>query len=851
MSAEQERDARLFLEELYGPEPDGLIAITVAPAWNKPRCCKAPAGAIYYAVGRRDVYFRLGLVARQPHGRGVEADTIAIPGVWVEIDLNGSPDGRGSVITDAAPTIEAAMELACSVLEPTVTVRSGYGLHAYHLFAELWRLRTDQDRARAKALVQGWQARLRREAKERGIERLDSTHDLARVFRVPGSFNGKAGQPAPVQLLQTAGPRYTLEQIAAEVVEIEDEPVVDTSGAVPDVAGILERHDDLAKIVAREGTEPGDGSASEWDFMLCRRAAEHGYDDRILAALIRHARRTHGETKGERNDYVRRTVAAAREKVGLLEDQDPARAGDRDRGRPSLDLDGRSDASVARWPAPMRKEAFYGPLGDAVVALEDRVETCREALLFEVIAFHGSAIGRTAYVQVQRTRHYANEYGALVGRSSRSRKGSVRDVAADLIGFADPGWKENAIIGGATSGEGIVNAVRDPVIRKRRASQKDRDDPAMSDAIDDEGYIVEEVDAGVSDKRKVFDEGELSVVYKVASREGNILSEKLRDFFDKGSGQITNKNSPARATNAHVTINGHITAEELRARLTELDAASGWANRFLYCATRRVRRLPFGSIDDDQIKALTPPIKQGLDWARKHKPRLTWGESAVGRWRQFYNAISDDTEGLTGRLTDRAEAHVLRIAISYAVADRSRTIERPHLEAALAVWDYCAASVAWIWGAALGSAKAERILAALKQRDERSRTELYDLFSRHVDEREMTEARDLLRTRGYVDMTIVPTGGRPVEIWKLVPPGEQSDQSDQSSGGSDLSSLISLSSRVPAPDENAPHDLGDPADRESARPEPRDEQLDPDTKAAIERLAADYFADRERARECP
>ena len=59
-SVEQERDARLFLEELYGPEPDGLIAITTAPDWHKPVCCKAPTGALYYVVGKRDVYFRLG-----------------------------------------------------------------------------------------------------------------------------------------------------------------------------------------------------------------------------------------------------------------------------------------------------------------------------------------------------------------------------------------------------------------------------------------------------------------------------------------------------------------------------------------------------------------------------------------------------------------------------------------------------------------------------------------------------------------------------------------------------------------------------------------------------------------------
>jgi len=81
---------------------------------------------------------------------------------------------------------------------------------------------------------------------------------------------------------------------------------------------VLDRHDELSKIVARKGTKPGDGSGHAWDFMLGCRAAELGYSDDILAALIRHARRQHGEEKGERDDYVERTVAAVRRQVGYV-----------------------------------------------------------------------------------------------------------------------------------------------------------------------------------------------------------------------------------------------------------------------------------------------------------------------------------------------------------------------------------------------------------------------------------------------------------------------------------------------------------------------------------------------------
>ena len=433
---------------------------------------------------------------------------------------------------------------------------------------------------------------------------------------------------------------------------------------------------------------------------------------------------------------------------------------------------------TASFPGPMRPEAFYGPLGEAVLTLAPRIEACREALLIELLVFFGSAVGRTAYAQVQRTRHYCNLYVALVGRSSRSRKGTTRDIAADLTITADPEWGENAIIGGATSGEGIVAAVRDPTHKRKLATKAQRGDPFLMNQIDDDGYIDTVEDEGVTDKRRVFDEGELSAIFKIATRDGNTLSERLKTFYDHGRGEVTNKNTPMRATGAHVSINGHITVEELRERLTELDAASGWGNRFLYLATRRIRRIPLGEgIGDESLRELATPLAEALSWVRGCEPRVTWGDSATARWEEFYRAVSDDTDGLAGRLTDRAEAQVLRLAVLYAVADKSPTMELDHLEAALAVWDYCAASVAWIWDSVLGNKTAERILMALRERDH-TRTELRDLFSRNRSEAEMTAALDLLVARGHAVKHTRPSGGRPTEVWST-PPHDINDLNDK------------------------------------------------------------------------
>jgi hypothetical protein len=319
------RDALAYLEALHGARPQPSV-IVVTPTKQDGRFAqshfvRSPDDALPYVLGNVDVYVRITPIARKPaRGRGVADDAVALPAVWAELDVNGTPARDGAMKTGAFPSVEAAVAVAGAVLEPSMLVASGGGVHPYWLLDEPLELRSGEDRDRAKRLVEGFQARLRREARERFDAGLDSTHDLARVLRPPGSMNGKGSPPKPVELLDDGGRRYALEELAAEVLDI-DEPArstADGGGEQVDVRAVLARHEDLAKLASRRGGKPGDGSASAWDFALGCRAAEHSYDDAMIGALIRHARRQHGEEKGERDDYVPRTVEAVRERVGYV-----------------------------------------------------------------------------------------------------------------------------------------------------------------------------------------------------------------------------------------------------------------------------------------------------------------------------------------------------------------------------------------------------------------------------------------------------------------------------------------------------------------------------------------------------
>lgn len=312
-----ERDARLYLRTLYHGQPESTV-IAVG-AFKRPHFVYTPDDALAWVVGKHDVYARIALLSGKPaRGRGTAADSAYLPGAWAEVDINGGPRSNGGVVTDGAADLDAAVEVAHAVLQPTMLVRSGYGLHAYWLFDEPLDIREHEARERAGELVAGWQRRMKAAAAELGIT-LDSTHDLARVFRPAGTFNGKGGEPVPVTLLDDGGPRYTPEQIEAEALA----PVVPLVAAAPEPGQgrkpdeLLSRYAALGRIARREGKAPGKGSESDWDYYLAceaRRRVKPPIGREEAIELVAHGRRKHGDDpkgKAERGDYLEVTVDKA------------------------------------------------------------------------------------------------------------------------------------------------------------------------------------------------------------------------------------------------------------------------------------------------------------------------------------------------------------------------------------------------------------------------------------------------------------------------------------------------------------------------------------------------------------
>lgn len=154
-----------------------------------------------------DVYFGVGLHPEPlgSHQRGGADHVSAILGLWDDIDVAGPAHKRAHL----PPTIEAAEELLRAFpVQPTLIVLSGHGLQPWWLLKQPWLLHTPEERQRAANLVRRFQATLHDRAEDRGWD-LDSTHDLARVLRPPGTWNRKLDPAVPVRLsILDAARRY-------------------------------------------------------------------------------------------------------------------------------------------------------------------------------------------------------------------------------------------------------------------------------------------------------------------------------------------------------------------------------------------------------------------------------------------------------------------------------------------------------------------------------------------------------------------------------------------------------------------------------------------------------------------
>jgi hypothetical protein len=270
-----------------------------------------------------DVYYGVCLQEKQTkRGRGSAESVCYVPAAWADIDVGGGGrvNGKGRF-----PSKAVAREFLSGLpVKPTIIVDSGHGLHAYWQLREPLVIASPEDREYAAALLNGWQAFVQSAARARGYS-VDSTADLARVLRVPGSMNRK-GEPLPVKVLLADGPTVNaselLEHVPAASVTSPTQPSIvgditlDLDAEPPGMklAALLENDRQFKRTWNRVRRDMPDQSASAYDMALADAAVASGWSDQEVCSLLVGFRRKWGENL-KRPDYYTTTIAKARAAV--------------------------------------------------------------------------------------------------------------------------------------------------------------------------------------------------------------------------------------------------------------------------------------------------------------------------------------------------------------------------------------------------------------------------------------------------------------------------------------------------------------------------------------------------------
>jgi hypothetical protein len=395
----------------------------------------------------------------------------------------------------------------------------------------------------------------------------------------------------------------------------------------------------------------------------------------------------------------------------------------------------------AGWPAPPTPAVYHELLGEIVHRIAPHTEADPVAILTQLLVAFGAAAGRGAWFEVEATRHHPSEFMLLVGDSSKARKGSSWDHVRRLLAQVDTTIEQRTLTG-LSSGEGLIWAVRDP------SGQ----------------------DPGISDQRLLVIEPEFSSVLKASSREISTLSPTLRSAWDGRPLAILTRTSPARATQAHITLIGHITQDELRRHTTQAELANGYLNRFLLIACRRQRLLPEGGHHDPlHGSGLHRLLTAALQHAR-NAGQLRLDPDARTLWHHAYQQLAQPRDGIIGQITARAEAHTIRLALIYALTDAAKQISPQHLTAALALHDYAARSAAWALTGATGHPLAEQIHAALTANPAGlTRSQISDTLKHNQPAGQLDHALRALQAAERATVTQIATGGRPAQLWTATP----------------------------------------------------------------------------------
>jgi hypothetical protein len=197
------------------------------------------------------------------------------------------------------------------------------------------------------------------------------------------------------------------------------------------------------------------------------------------------------------------------------------------------------------------------------------------AVLVQLLSVFGCTVGTNPHVWVANAAQRALLHPLIVGRTSDGAKGTALSVVEAVRRRALPDFAANTT-SGLSSAEGLIEAVRDG-----------------------------DEDTGVEDKRLLIKESEYRTVLTRSRRGNNTLGPVLRQAWDCDTLRTLSRSSNRlTATDAHISVIGHITPREFTSTVTGTDISGGSVNRLLICLSKRSRLdSRFGNVPQEVLES--------------------------------------------------------------------------------------------------------------------------------------------------------------------------------------------------------------------------------------------------------
>ena len=396
------------------------------------------------------------------------------------------------------------------------------------------------------------------------------------------------------------------------------------------------------------------------------------------------------------------------------------------------------------WPE-MAPEALYGIPGEAVRAIAPFTEADPAAILLQLLCLIGISIGPAPRIHAGLEAQPARLQVWIVGESAIGRKGSSWGAARAIMSVADEGFMDSRVLSGFGSGEALVDAAADEAAGDCRLLVLAREG----------GHLL-----------------------SVIKRQGDTTSTVLRDAYDTDTLAVRSRAKTSIARQAHIGLIAHITPADLVGMLTETQIRNGFANRGLFCSSRRPHLIPRGGPAPREVDDIARRLGNAIRTART-LTSVRFSFEAGEAWDVAYGQFGADApSALLADLEARGDMHCLRLAMIFALLDGTPVIELAHFGAALAVWRYCRDSARYVFGPdgamedarelsemARAQKKFEDDLAkldeALQEAGQLSGREQRLVFSNNRSAAHIGRLRKELISRGQAAEVAEGSGGRP------------------------------------------------------------------------------------------